>query len=185
MPNNFSTTALTDLLRTEGQTIFDKAVLRSTRWAEKNTPARKDERDPKVIQYEKDIFQNPDATAYNNLTVAQTWAALNGIVKAEFKPVDLTVLPVVRCLVLVPLDLGKQFPWGETIKTGTPYICVHEGHSMFRGLDGNKVAIVPHRAAVRVGNMDEIAQIVSANLNLSFVKNLGSDAATKMLGETE
>lgn len=168
-------TSFNDLVSDEREVILNKAILRTRLFAEKNFKAVKpDTRDPRVIAYERDFFNNPKAAQFHNTGVALTWAAVQGITDAVFIHEEAHEVEAVRGVVVNVVnfrdnDLVKEYP-------NSPYICIHQGNQAFRGMDGEKTYLPLNTRTIVPGTDEDCAAIIDAMLDkmpASFIKNLG------------
>jgi hypothetical protein len=170
----------------EHDNILAKAMLRTGAFAEKYfPPQKKDGRDPKVISYVTENFDNSTSPLFNDIGAAAIWAAVSGV---KFNPTDyfLTVGTTLWpgrgvCIVLVD-GINPRYVWSEEVKK-EPLIVTQEGstsdRTWFRNVKGEKITLPPafiNTQMVRPATVDEMKSLIVGNLGIrpyEFIRNLG------------
>jgi len=176
MPKSTPTPRLADVISSETQEIMNKAVLRTALFAEKFYPPTTDDRDPLILAYEAEHFDNPESPLYQDDGAAYVWAALKGVKNPTFRYTESKSVRLQLGVVVVPVNTRFQ-THREGIKVGTPYVCVNSSHNKFRGMDGEKVQMDLNSLSVRPATQDEIETLVSALMSIrpaQTIKVLGN-----------
>jgi hypothetical protein len=177
-PVKSTTPVLATIIASETPVIVAKAILRTAFVAEKYfpTPAA-DTRDPRILVYEAEVFDNPKAALYQDMQAAHIWANLTGIKDAKFGSLHGTNVPATRALTIVTVDTRKnEWPKDGEVKINETYICVAEGSNRFRSADGKVVHMDLNTLNCRPATEAEIQAVVTGLMTVepvSFIKNLG------------